>query len=102
MKTNITLGQFRSEIGACHHFQIFSDDPLRPLSFSTVYDKIAVVLSGSPYIALKNSGGHLCLSYIQAIKKYKKVGRFQYYIVACNDFSPLNDPVEVQYLIKCY
>lgn len=55
MKSNMSLGQFRSEIGAYKHFQLLADDPLSPISISAMFDHAVVVLSASPYVALKNS-----------------------------------------------
>ena len=72
MKSNMSLGQFRAELGSYNSFQLVFDDPLSPLTFSTLFNHAAVILSASPYIALKNSSGHLCLSHIQAIKKRGK------------------------------
>ena len=101
MKSNLSLGQFRSEIGSYHQFQLLADDPLSPISFSVCFDHAAVVLSASPYIALKNSAGHVCLSHIQSIKKRVKTGEYQSYIFMCNDFSVSNDPTEVRFVLNC-
>lgn len=101
MKSNLSLGQFRSEIGAYKHFQLLADDPLSPISISTWFDHAVVVLSASPYIALKNSTGHVCLSHIFAVKKRRKTGEIQPYIFFCNDFSLENNPVEVRYVLNC-
>lgn len=101
MKANMSLGQFRAEIGSYSSFQLTFDDPLSPLTFSTLYDHAAVILSASPYIALKNSAGRLCLSHIQAIKKRGKTEGYQSYIFLCNDFSPTNDPISVKYILNC-
>lgn len=101
MKSNMSLGQFRSEIGAYKHFQLLADDPLSPISISAMFDHAVVVLSASPYIALKNSVDRVCLSHIFAIKKRRKTGEIQSYIFSCNDFSLGNNPIEVRYVLNC-
>lgn len=101
MKANMSLGQFRAEIGAYSSFQLTFDDPLSPLTFSVLFDRAVVILSASPYIALKNSAGNLCLSHIQAIKKRGKTEGYQSYIFLCNDFTSSNDPISVKYVLNC-
>lgn len=101
MKSNMSLGQFRAELGSYNSFQLVFDDPLSPLTFSTLFNHAAVILSASPYIALKNSSGYLCLSHIQAIKKCGKTDGYQSYIFVCNDFTISNDPVPVRYVLNC-
>lgn len=101
MKANMSLGQFRAEILAYSSFQLTFDDPLSPLSFSAMFDHAAVVLSASPYIALKNSTGYLCLSHIQAIKKRGKTEGHQSYIFLCGDLTLSDDPTPVKYVLNC-
>lgn len=101
MQANMSLGQFRSEIGSYNSFQLMFDDPLNPLSFSTLFDHVSVILSASPYIALKNSAGYLCLSHIQAIKKRGKTDGYQSYIFQCGDYTVSNDPIPMKFVLKC-
>lgn len=101
MKANMSLGQFRAEIVAYNSFQLTFDDPLNPLTFSARFDHATVVLSASPYIALKNSDGYLCLSHIQAIKKRRKTGGYQSYTFICGDFSLSDTPIPVKYVLNC-
>ena len=53
MKSNLSLGKFRNEIGTYSRFMLEYDDPLTPLAFSTQFSHASVILSASPYIALK-------------------------------------------------
>lgn len=101
MKANMSLGQFRAEITSYNSFQLMFDDPLSPLTFSVLFDHAAVVLSASPYIALKNSTGYLCLSHIQAIKKRGKTDGYQSYIFICGDFSLSDAETPVKYVLNC-
>lgn len=101
MKANMSLGQFRAEIVGYSSFQLVFDDPLSPLTFSVLFDDAAVILSASPYIALKNSAGYLCLSHIQAIKKRGKTEGYQSYIFSCRDLSLSNDPIPVKFVLNC-
>ena len=101
MKGTMSLGQFRSEIMSYKSFQLLFDDPLTPLSFSVLFDQISVILSASPYIALKNSAGYLCLSHIQTIKKRGKDDGLQSYMFQCGDYSASNDPIPVTFVLKC-
>lgn len=72
MKSNLSLGKFRNEIGTYSRFMLEYDDPLTPLAFSTQFSHASVILSASPYIALKNGVDFLCLTHIQSIKKKGK------------------------------
>lgn len=101
MQANMSLGQFRSEIGLYNRFQLLFDDPFSPVTFSTLFDHATVILSASPYIALKNSAGYLCLSHIQAIKKRGKTEGYQSYIFQCGDYSSSNEPIPVKYVLNC-
>jgi len=101
MQANMSLGQFRLEIGAYNRFQLLFDDPLSPISFSTQFDHASVILSASPYLALKNSNDCLCLSHIQAIKKRGRTEGYQSYIFLCNDFSFSNDPTPMKFILNC-
>lgn len=101
MQANMSLGQFRAEIGSYNSFQLMFDDPLSPFSFSTMFDHASVILSASPYIALKNSAGYLCLSHIHAIKKRGKTDGYQSYIFQCNDFTASNDPSPMKFVLNC-
>lgn len=101
MKANMSLGQFRAEITAYNSFQLTFDDPLSPLTFSVLFDHAAVVLSASPYIALKNSAGYLCLSHIQAIKKRGKTDGHQSYTFSCGDLTLSDTPTPIKYVLNC-
>ena len=101
MQCNMSLGQFRLEITSYKSFQLMFDDPLSPLTFSTLFDNISVILSASPYIALKNSAGYLCLSHIQAIKKRGKKDGYQSYTFQCGDYSASNNPIPVKFVLNC-
>ena len=101
MKANMSLGQLRAEIGAYSRFQLTFDDPLSPLTFSTTFDHATVILSASPYIALKNSVDYLCISHVHAIKKRGKTDGYQSYILQCNDFTASNDPIPMKFVLNC-
>lgn len=101
MKSNLSLGKFRSEIGMYNRFMLEYDDPLAPLAFSVQFNHVSVILSASPYIALKNSVDFLCLSHIQSIKKKRKTDGYQSYIFICGDYSVDGDPVPVRFTLKC-
>lgn len=101
MKSNMSLGQFRAEIGSYSSFRLMFDDPLSPLTLAVSFDHAIVILSASPYIALKNSSGYLCISHIQSIKKRGKTDGYQSYIFVCNDFTLSNDPIPVKYVLNC-
>lgn len=101
MNANLSLGRFRSEIGGYSHFRLYLDEPLNPLSFSASFDNIMVVLSASPYIALKNSAGHLCLSHIQSIEKVERDGKTQSYMLSCKDLAPMRDYPDVRFVLEC-
>ena len=48
MKSNLSLGKFRNEIGTYSRFMLEYDDPLTPLAFSTQFSHASVILSASP------------------------------------------------------
>ncbi len=101
MKANMSLGQFRAEIESYSSFQIKFDAPLNPFFFSATFDHATVVLSASPYIALKNSSGYLCINHIQAIKKRGKAADYQSYIFLCNDYTRPDEPTPVKFILNC-
>ena len=102
MNSTISLGRFRTETEAYKHFLLTYEDPLTPLSFSVRFDHIAVSLSASPYIALKNSDAKLCLSHVEVIKKYISNAKEKGFILLCNDHSSADAPVPVKFSLKCY
>lgn len=102
MKSTISLGRFRTETEPYKHFLLTYKDPLTPLSFSIHFDHIAVSLSMSPYIALKNSDVKLCLSHVNTIKKRKPKGKEKEFILMCEDYSLSDTPVHVNFSLKCY
>lgn len=101
MKSNLSLGEFRAEIGIYSQFCLEYEDPLTPLTFSTQFDHASVILSASPYIALKKGVDFLCLSHIQSIKKKRKMDGYQSYIFICGDYSIGGDPIPVRFTLKC-
>lgn len=96
MKSVISLAQFRGEIASTKNLQLTNDDPLRPSSIDMKVDHVTVVLGASPYIALKNACGSICLSHIKSIKRSLASGR-RSYIIRCGDYTVSNDPVPVDY-----
>lgn len=101
MKSNLSLGKFRAEIGTYSRFMLEYDDPLTPLAFSTQFNHVSVILSASPYIAMKNGVDFLCLSHIQSIKKKGKADGYQVYLFTCGDYSIDGDPIPVKFTLKC-
>jgi len=102
MNSTISLGRFRTETEPYNHFLLTYEDPLTPLSFSIHFDHIAISLSASPYIALKNSDAKLCLSHVETIKKHGSNDKEKGFILLCNDHSLANAPVPVKFSLKCY
>ncbi len=101
MKSNLSLGKFRTEIGTYSRFMLEYEDPLTPLAFSVQFDHASVILSASPYIALRNGVDSLCLSHIQSIKRKGKTEGYQAYIFICNNYSMDGDPIPVRFTLKC-
>ena len=101
MKSNLSLGKFRNEIGTYSRFMLEYDDPLTPLAFSTQFSHASVILSASPYIALKNGVDFLCLTHIQAIKKKGKMDGYQVYIFVCGEYAMDGEPIPVRFTLKC-
>lgn len=102
MNSSISLSRFRTETEPYGHFLLTYKDPLTPLSFSVLFDHIAVSISASPYIALKNSDAELCLSHVETIKKYGASDKERCYILVCNDYSSSDTPVSARFSLKCY
>ena len=102
MNSAISLSRFRSETDTYSHFLLTYKDPLTPLSISILFDHIAVSISASPYIALKNSDAELCLSHVETIKKYGTSDKEKGYIIMCNDYSASDHPASARFFLKCY
>lgn len=101
MNSTISLGRFRTETESYDQFLLTYEDPLTPLSFSILFDHMAVSISASPYIALKNSDAKLCLSHVETIKKYGGNGSEKGFILMCFDHSLSSTPVPVKFALKC-
>jgi len=101
MNSAISLGRFRTEIAPYNNFLLTYEDPLTPTSFSILFDHIAVCLSASPYIALKNSDANFCLSHVETIKKYGSSGDEKGFILLCNDYSASDKPTPVKFSLRC-
>lgn len=97
-KQDISLGRFRSEVGRYSKFVLTYNDPLRPVSLSTQFDKIAVSISASPYVALRNETTQLCISHINRILKRKTTKGAQTYLFYCSDYSPDIPTLSLLYL----
>ena len=102
MNSSISIGRFRSEIESCNRFLLTYEDPLTPLNFSVLFDHIAVNISASPYIALKNSEAKLCLSHIESIKRYCGADAKKGFMLVCKDYSASDIPVQSRFFLKCY
>jgi len=102
MNPTISMSRFRSETESCKHFLLTYDDPLSPLSFSIPFDHIAVCLSASPYISLRNGNTKLCLSHVESIKKYGSSESEKGFVLVCNDYSLSDIPSPVRFSLKCY
>lgn len=102
MNSVISLGRFRAETESYKHFLLTYENPLVPISFSIIFDHIAVSLSASPYIAFKNDNTKLCLSHIETIKKNGCSKKEKCYILICNDHSASNVPVSTRFSLRCY
>ena len=98
----VPLNRFKAEAESCNHFLLTYEDALSATSFSILFDQIAVCLSASPYIALKNSTAKLCISHIDAIKRYGSTGDEKGFILMCNDYSADDAPIPVKFSLKCY
>lgn len=83
----LSLGRFRSEIGQYKKYTLVYNDPLRPISLSIQFDKIAVSLSASPYVALRNETAQICISHIERIQKRKIAEGAQTFLIWCCDHS---------------
>ena len=83
----LSLGRFRSEIGQYKKYTLVYNDPLRPVSLSIQFDKIAVSLSASPYVALRNETAQFCISHIERIQKRKTAEGAQTFLLWCCDHS---------------
>lgn len=83
----LSLSRFRSEIGQYKKYTLVYNDPLRPVSFSIQFDKIAVSLSASPYVSLRNETAQFCISHIERIQKRKAVEGAQTFLLWCCDHS---------------
>lgn len=83
----LSLGRFRSEIGQYKKYTLVYNDPLRPVSLSIQFDKIAVSLSASPYVALRNETTRFCISHIERIQKRKTAEGAQTFQLWCCDHS---------------
>lgn len=84
---DLSLGQFRSEIEQYKKYTLIYKGPLRPVSFSIHFDKIAVSLSASPYVALRNETAWFCISHIERIQKRKTADGVQTFLLWCCDHS---------------
>lgn len=84
---SMSLGRFRSEIGQYKKFTLAYNDPLRPVSLSIEFDRIAVSLSASPYISLRSEMAQFCISHIDRIQKRKTAEGVQTYLLWCCDYS---------------
>lgn len=102
MNSTISLGRFRTETEPYNHFLLTYEDPLTPLSFTAHFDHIAVSLSASPYIALKNSDTKLCISHMEVIKLYGSSANEKSFALFCSDHSLVNAPVPVKFFLRCY
>lgn len=101
MTPNISLGRFRSEVGAYKHFKCTFDNPLSPFGISSTFNSISVSLSASPYIALKAGDTHFYLSHIQDVVKGRKADEGQTYTVLCEDYTQSNEPTTVKFKLAC-
>lgn len=101
MKSSLTLGQFRTEIGKYSEFLFSTDDPLSPLGISCKFESVVVNLSASPYIALKKDADVICISHIQNVRKRTNKEGEREYILFCNDFQISDEPTLVKYSLKC-
>ena len=93
---NLTLGQFRELTRDLKPPRLVRDEPLEPLSISMQADNINVILSASPYIALRSGNTSVTLSHIQTIKPSVKHGQKSYKVV-CGDYTASNDPQPIEY-----
>ena len=83
----LSLGRFRAEIGQYKKYTLVYNDPLRPVGLSIQFDKIAVSLSASPYVALRNETTRFCISHIERIQKRKTAEGVQTFLLWCCDHS---------------
>ena len=101
MSSVISLSRFKAETELCNQFILTYEDPLTPISLSLRFDHIAVSISASPYIALKNNDMIVCLSHIESIRRYRGTDKENGFIFVCNDYSMSNTPEPVKVFLKC-
>ena len=93
---NMTLGQFMKEISGLKPPRLTRDEPFEPLSISMQADSINVILSASPYIALRSGNTSVTLSHVQTVKPSVKHGQKSYKVI-CGDYTASNDPQPIEY-----
>lgn len=102
MNSTISLGRFRAETESYNQFLLTYEDPLTPLNFSILFDHMAVSISASPYIALKNSDAKLCISHVETIKKHGGDSSGKEFILFCFDYSLSDSPTPAKFSLKCF
>jgi len=98
MKSIITLGRFQQEISGMKGLELIRDEPLEPISIHMPVEHVHVILSASPYIALRSGSVHICLSHIQTIRRSTKRGR-KLYRIKCGDYTASDTAVPVEYCL---
>ena len=101
MSSVISLSRLRAETELCHRFHLTYNSPLSPINFSACFDQIAFCISASTYIALKNSVAQFSISHIKNIKKHYENAEERCFLITCNDYSVLDNPMPVEILLKC-
>lgn len=96
----ISLSRFQAETGGCRKYALSGDDPLIPISIAGEFDHIAVCISASPYIALRNSSSQICISHIYKIEKVPEEEGTAYTIF-CKDYSGSGAPSKTRMLLWC-
>lgn len=96
---NLSLGQFRELVRDLKPPRLTWDCPFSPLTVSIQMDNVSVILSASPFIALRSGENHVSLSHIQTIKRTTRHGK-NAFMVVCNDYTSTNNPVPVEVLLQ--
>lgn len=100
-KLKMSLGTFRTDVKELTALYFEADNPLEPLYVYMPVDRISVILSASPYIALRSGSTSIALSHIRWIERSIKGGRKSYEIICANYTQNLSDPELVKYRLFC-
>ncbi len=97
----VSLGRFKEETKRYQSFFLTYENPLSPVNISVFFNRMAVALSASPYIALRNNNISLCLSHLVSIQECWTNTEEKCFALFCNDYSILGTPTPTKFLLRC-